>query len=83
MGITEPAGRTRPAAEEDARARRINLQITPGGRKAEVNVRARDGEEASPNAQDVKLELQEALEQVSGIESRLEQDPFLDTELSS
>ena len=66
----------------DSPQRRINLQIKTNERKAEINVQARDGGVSSPDAKDVKMELQEALEDVSGIESRLE-DQFLDTELSS
>ena len=44
----------------------------------------KDGNYESPEMKlSMKVELQEALEDVSGLESRLEQVPFLETELSS
>ena len=65
----------------DSPSRRINLQIKTSERKGQVDVQATDGNVESPAL--IKAELQEALENVSGLESRLEQDPFLDTEVSS
>ena len=82
-GGAELAQQKRPGAGDEAPSRRIDLRIKTSERRAEVDVGARGGEADSASARGVQLQLQEALEQVSGLGSRLEHDPFLDTERSS